>query len=105
MSFRESVVLTAEASLRRDAAPSRLRRSRRLEHELRRGVVEGTLYPLLRRLESQDVLTSEWRTDEGSPRRYYVLSPHGWQLYERLTPILAQPERHRGSPRHQGSKR
>ena len=31
------------------------------------------------------MLSSEWRTDEGSPRRYYVLSPDGRLLYERLT--------------------
>ncbi|MFC4588798.1 PadR family transcriptional regulator [Sphaerisporangium corydalis] len=48
-------------------------------------IEEGTLYPLLRRLESQGVLTSEWRTDGGPPRRYYVLSADGRLLYERLT--------------------
>ncbi|WP_416629756.1 PadR family transcriptional regulator [Micromonospora sp. LOL_023] len=44
---------------------------------------EGTLYPLLRRLESQGVLVSEWRT-EGQPRRYYRLSAAGEELYVRL---------------------
>ncbi|MGW0807742.1 PadR family transcriptional regulator [Nonomuraea sp. NPDC002799] len=48
-------------------------------------IEEGTLYPLLRRLESQGVLTSEWRTDGGAPRRYYVLSTEGRELYQRLT--------------------
>lgn len=48
-------------------------------------IEEGTLYPLLRRLEAQGVLTSEWRTDGGSPRRYYVLSDAGRQLYRTLT--------------------
>jgi DNA-binding PadR family transcriptional regulator len=48
-------------------------------------IEEGTLYPLLRRLESQGVLTSEWRTDEGAPRRYYVLSPAGRRLLQSLT--------------------
>jgi PadR family transcriptional regulator PadR len=47
-------------------------------------VEEGTLYPLLRRLESQGVLHSEWRTGQGPPRRYYQLSARGEQLYERL---------------------
>ncbi|MDG4827421.1 PadR family transcriptional regulator [Asanoa sp. WMMD1127] len=46
-------------------------------------IEEGTLYPLLRRLESQGVLSSEWRTD-GQPRRYYRLSPAGQELYKRL---------------------
>ncbi len=38
---------------------------------------EGTLYPLLRRLESQGLLASEWRVVEGRPRRYYRLSSLG----------------------------
>jgi DNA-binding PadR family transcriptional regulator len=40
-------------------------------------IEEGTLYPLLRRLESQGLLASQWRTDDGPPRRYYTLSPAG----------------------------
>lgn len=48
-------------------------------------IEEGTLYPLLRRLESQGVLKSEWRTDSGSPRRYYSLSDDGGRLFEQLT--------------------
>ncbi|MEQ1779885.1 MAG: PadR family transcriptional regulator [Hyphomonadaceae bacterium] len=88
--------------------------SAKLEQELRRGVIvlatlsqlrqpqygyslrqalatrgmaieEGTLYPLLRRLEGQGVLASEWRIDDGPPRRYYTLSPHGEALFARLT--------------------
>jgi DNA-binding PadR family transcriptional regulator len=64
----------------------------RYGYELRQSLVaggmpieEGTLYPLLRRLEAQGVLTSEWRTDAGSPRRYYTLSAEGRRLYARLT--------------------
>ena len=35
--------------------------------------IEGnTLYPLLRRLESQGLLKSEWETDETKPRKYYI---------------------------------
>lgn len=45
---------------------------------------EGTLYPLLRRLESQGLLTSEWRVETGPPRRYYELSAEGRKLYQRL---------------------
>jgi len=45
---------------------------------------EGTLYPLLRRLESQGLLTSEWRVETGPPRRYYVLNPEGKKLYQKL---------------------
>jgi PadR family transcriptional regulator PadR len=48
-------------------------------------IEEGTLYPLLRRLETQGLLASEWRIEEGPPRRYYKLSPAGRALYGRLT--------------------
>ena len=49
-------------------------------------IEEGTLYPLLRRLEEQGFLASEWRIDEGGPpRRYYWLSPQGTELYADLT--------------------
>lgn len=44
----------------------------------------GTLYPLLRRLEKQGVLDSEWDTSESRPRKYYVLNEKGTELYERL---------------------
>lgn len=45
---------------------------------------QGTLYPLLRRLESQGLLESRWRIDEARPRRYYQLSPAGLKLLPRL---------------------
>lgn len=48
-------------------------------------IEEGTLYPLLRRLEEQGLLTSEWRLEEGPPRRYYVLSAEGRAQYDALT--------------------
>jgi DNA-binding PadR family transcriptional regulator len=48
-------------------------------------IEEGTLYPLLRRLESQGWLASEWRTDDGPPRRYYTLSPDGARHYRSLS--------------------
>ncbi|MDO8836015.1 MAG: PadR family transcriptional regulator [Vicinamibacterales bacterium] len=41
---------------------------------------EGTLYPLLRRLESQGLLTSNWRVEDGRPRRYYQANALGEQL-------------------------
>jgi PadR family transcriptional regulator PadR len=37
----------------------------------------GTLYPLLRRLEKQGLLTSKWDTKENRARKYYVLSKSG----------------------------
>ncbi len=44
----------------------------------------GTLYPLLRRLEKQELLTSQWDTTESRPRKFYVLSSQGETVYERL---------------------
>ena len=38
---------------------------------------ESTLYPLLRRLESQGLLASEWREEEKRKKRFYRLSPMG----------------------------
>jgi len=37
----------------------------------------GTLYPLLRRLETQGLLRSEWDTSESRPRKYYILNDEG----------------------------
>lgn len=44
----------------------------------------GTLYPLLRRLEKQELLLSEWNTDEARPRKFYVMSDFGKEVYRRL---------------------
>ncbi len=44
----------------------------------------GTLYPLLRRLEKQELLISEWDTSESRPRKFYKLSDQGKVVYERL---------------------
>lgn len=40
----------------------------------------NTLYPLLRRLESQGLLTSEWNTDQARPRKFYSTSENGREL-------------------------
>lgn len=48
-------------------------------------IEEGTLYPLLRRLEGQGILDSEWRIEEGPPRRYYTLSRKGEELCKEFT--------------------
>ena len=48
-------------------------------------VDQGTLYPLLRRLESQGLLQSAWRiADEARPRRYYALNEKGRHALEAL---------------------
>ncbi|MBN8481804.1 MAG: helix-turn-helix transcriptional regulator [Xanthomonadales bacterium] len=47
-------------------------------------IEEGTLYPLLRRLESQGLLRSEWKIEDGPPRRYYALTAEGRRLLRKL---------------------
>ncbi len=48
------------------------------------GIEAGTLYPLMRRLDSQGLLESEWDTSESRPRKYYKLSKTGKELYKNL---------------------
>lgn len=43
----------------------------------------NTLYPLLRRLESQGLLTSEWETSGSKPRKYYIITPDGKIVLEK----------------------
>ncbi|MGH9382793.1 MAG: PadR family transcriptional regulator [Vicinamibacterales bacterium] len=45
---------------------------------------EGTLYPLLRRLETQGLLVSEWREEEKRNKRFYRLSPAGKGVLKEL---------------------
>lgn len=44
----------------------------------------NTLYPLLRRLESQGLLISDWDTSESRPRKYYTVSEKGKTVYGEL---------------------
>ncbi len=61
------------------------------EHELE--VDQGTLYPLLRRLESQGLLESAWRIEADRPRRYYQISDQGRALLSQLETEWAQTVR------------
>jgi PadR family transcriptional regulator len=45
---------------------------------------QGTLYPLLRRLETQGLLSSSWRLEDARPRRYYVISTVGQKTLPKL---------------------
>lgn len=45
----------------------------------------NTLYPLLRRLEKQEYLRSEWNTEEARPRKFYRTSDSGIRLADTLT--------------------
>lgn len=49
---------------------------------------ESTLYPLLRRLESQGLLRSEWREENKRRKRFYRLLPEGEQIFEQLSAEL-----------------
>ncbi|HEV7710336.1 MAG TPA: PadR family transcriptional regulator [Asanoa sp.] len=49
----------------------------------------NTLYPLLRRLEEQGLLTSEWNTQEKRPRKFYRTSDEGETVLTRLLTDMA----------------
>src|SRR5579862_9547156 len=68
-----------------------LRRSERYGYTLRKELAdagltidEGALYPMLRRLESQGLLTSEWREEARRNKRFYRLSSDGADLLDEL---------------------
>jgi len=83
LELRRGVVVLATLSQLRDP---------RYGYELRQALAErgmpieeGTLYPLLRRLETQGLLKSEWKIEDGPPRRYYALNAEGRKLLKKLT--------------------
>ncbi|MGG0657349.1 PadR family transcriptional regulator [Rummeliibacillus pycnus] len=45
---------------------------------------QSTLYPLLRRLEKQELVSSSWDTAESRPRKYYILSEYGLDIFVQL---------------------
>jgi len=47
-------------------------------------IEESTLYPLLRRLEAQGLLDSQWREEEKRRKRFYVLSAAGIEMLAAL---------------------
>jgi len=47
-------------------------------------IEQGTIYPLLRRLEEQGLLVSEWNVEGSRPRRYYQLSEQGDEVLQDL---------------------
>jgi PadR family transcriptional regulator PadR len=78
---RGGLVLAVLAQLRREHYGYTLRRAL-AERDL--AVDEGTLYPLLRRLESQGLLSSEWREEDKRQKRFYTLSPAGRRVVRQL---------------------
>jgi PadR family transcriptional regulator, regulatory protein PadR len=78
---RGSLVLAVLAQLRSEQYGYTLRKTladRGLE------IDEGTLYPLLRRLEAQGLLVSEWREDGNRSKRFYRLSASGKLVLKQL---------------------
>jgi len=78
---RGALVLAVLAALRQELYAYALRH---YLAEAALDVDEGTLYPLVRRLEEYGLLTSEWRQDEGRKRRYYKTSKQGLELLAEL---------------------
>jgi PadR family transcriptional regulator PadR len=78
---RGCVVLAVLASLRAEQYGYTLRKALA---EQGMAIDEGTLYPLLRRLESQGLLLSEWREEDKRNKRFYRLSPEGRVILKQL---------------------
>jgi len=78
---RGSLILAVLGALREERYGYTLRQS--LE-DAGLPIEEGALYPLLRRLETQGLLTSEWREEERRNKRFYRLSPEGRAVLARL---------------------
>lgn len=78
---RGSLILAVLASLRSEQYGYTLRKSLA---ESGMDIDEGTLYPLVRRLETQGLLLSEWREEDKRKKRFYRLSPLGEEILGRL---------------------
>jgi len=78
---RGSLTIAVLAHLRTEHYGYTLRKA--LE-DLGLSIDEGTLYPLLRRLESQGLLTSQWREEDKRDKRFYRLSPEGRKVLNQL---------------------
>lgn len=53
-------------------------------------VVEGTIYPLLSRLQKDGLLTHEWQeSEQGPPRKYYKVTEFGANVEAHLTKRIA----------------
>ena len=79
---RGAIVLAVLASLKQEQYGYSLKRAL---SETGVEIDEGTLYPLLRRLESQGLLDSHWSLEQERPRRYYRISPVGKDVLRGLT--------------------
>jgi PadR family transcriptional regulator, regulatory protein PadR len=78
---RGSLILAVLSQLRREQYGYTLRKAL---SDLGLAIDEGTLYPLLRRLENQGLLLSEWRDEDKRAKRFYRLSPDGKLILKQL---------------------
>jgi PadR family transcriptional regulator PadR len=78
---RGSVIVAVLAQLREEHYGYALRKAL---SDVGLDIEENTLYPLLRRLESQGLLVSEWREEDRRNKRFYRLSADGELMLERL---------------------
>ncbi|MEM7000415.1 MAG: helix-turn-helix transcriptional regulator [Pseudomonadota bacterium] len=78
---RGSLVLAVLAQLQTEHYGYSLRKAL-ADHGVQ--VEEGTLYPLVRRLENQGLLASEWREEARRKKRFYRLSPLGHVVFGEL---------------------
>jgi PadR family transcriptional regulator PadR len=84
---RGSLILAVLGQLRREHYGYTLRKALA---EAGVDIDEGALYPMLRRLETQGLLTSEWREEEKRNKRFYRLSTEGGAVLARLIEEWAQ---------------
>ena len=102
---RGSLVLAVLVALRAEQYGYTLRKTL-ADHGL--DVDENTLYPLLRRLETQGLLVSEWREENKRNKRFYLLSAAGdlilkqllaeWQAIDSSLTSLVKEEQHGNHP-------
>jgi PadR family transcriptional regulator PadR len=78
---RGSLILAVMASLETEQYGYTLRKAL-TDHGM--PIDEGTLYPLLRRLETQGLLVSEWREEDKRNKRFYRLSEDGKAVFKEL---------------------
>jgi PadR family transcriptional regulator, regulatory protein PadR len=78
---RGSLPLAVLAALRTEHYGYTLRKTL-ADHGM--SIDEGTLYPLLRRLETQGLLVSQWREEDKRNKRFYRLSPDGKLILKQL---------------------
>jgi PadR family transcriptional regulator PadR len=94
MTVAESIYENLRLELRRGCLTLAVLAQLRQEHygyTLRKALAErglaideSTLYPLLRRLETQGLLASEWREEEKRNKRFYRLSADGERIFTQL---------------------